>query len=1116
MQDPPTPRSRSLTRRALGIVATACLVITGSLGAATASAAAPSPADDPTAKPVPVTKATLPASLRDKMAGSVSARKGPRTVFVELTGQGAADAASAARGQGKDKAAQRAAARAARLAARDKAAAVVKTAKGRDSGARELYQIVNTVPAVVMRGDAAAIRAVAGRSDVVAVRPIVPKKVTNAGAAQLTRVLDEWQQTGRLGDGVTVGVIDTGIDFTHADFGGVGTRAAYEAALEVSDSEAGAAWRDPLPPLAKTKLAGGWDFVGNDYDADPDSPDYQPVPHPDANPLDCNEHGTHVSGTVAGYGVDADGSTFTGDYRALTGTDLYGMQVGPGMAPKATLYGLKVFGCAGSTDVVSLALDRALDPNGDGDFSDRLDIVNLSLGSDYATVDDPENLVVDNLAKHGVLPVIAMGNAGDLTDVGGSPGNAVRSLAVASSVDQYQLLSGIKVNAPPAEVGTAAGQTSVAYDWANEPDVTGDVVALSEANADGCDPLDGADAAAVAGKVAWLTWDSDDSTRRCGSAGRAANVKKAGAIGALFTGDVAIFASGISGDPDIPVFQLTLKQTQRLQAAVDAGTLDVTFTKDLLNAVQDVDPSIADLPSSFTSRGPHGSIGVVKPDVAAPGDTIASAAMGTGDGVSVLSGTSMATPHTAGIAALVKQSHSTWTSEQLKAAIMNTAGHDLWTDPNQSGTRFGPARVGVGRVDALAAVGTKVLAYAEAGSGGVSASFGVVEAPVTRGLVTARRTITLQNTGTTRANLSLRYEPIVTQPGVGYSVRPARVTLRPGQTRRVVVTMTVRPTALRHTIDPTMQAEQIGLPRQFVSDASGRVLVSGASAQPLRVPVYGAAKPTSSTRVFPLSTPRRDTLRVIGTGIDQGSGASAYTSLLSVLELGATSPRLPTCKAAEQTGCTVNQTAQGGDLKYVGANATDEWLWFGLATWGNSATIGNTMIPYVDFDVNGDKESDYEAYVQNYPGTDVLFSVLVDLESGEAIDLQPVNFQFGDIDANVFDTDVVLVPVLREALTATKGSKVTYSVGTFSPYTNNSNGDIDEVGPVTFDSAKPAIGVDSELFLDARGTIPVTRTGAPAAKDTGKGQHPKPSAAQALVIRLHGASGSRAQVVRFR
>ena len=124
------------------------------------------------------------------------------------------------------------------------------------------------------------------------------------------------------------------------------------------------------------------------------------------------------------------------------------MRVAPGMAPKASLYALKVFGCEGSTNAVIPALDWSLDPNGDGDFSDHLDIVNLSLGSDYGVVDDPENAVIDELAANGVLPVMSAGNNGDLTDTGGSPGNAIRSLAVASSVDEYQLRDGLKVNTP--------------------------------------------------------------------------------------------------------------------------------------------------------------------------------------------------------------------------------------------------------------------------------------------------------------------------------------------------------------------------------------------------------------------------------------------------------------------------------------------------------------------------------------------------------------------------------------------------------------------------------------------------------------------------------------------
>ena len=80
------------------------------------------------------------------------------------------------------------------------------------------------------------------------------------------------------------------------------------------------------------------------------------------------------------------------------------------------------------------ALDWALDPNNDGDDSDHLDIVNLSLGSDYSAEDDPENTMIDKLASYGVLSVVAAGNAGDITLVGGSPGSAASALTVADSV----------------------------------------------------------------------------------------------------------------------------------------------------------------------------------------------------------------------------------------------------------------------------------------------------------------------------------------------------------------------------------------------------------------------------------------------------------------------------------------------------------------------------------------------------------------------------------------------------------------------------------------------------------------------------------------------------------
>ena len=178
----------------------------------------------------------------------------------------------------------------------------------------------------------------------------------------------------------------------------------------------------------------------------------------------------------------------------------------------------------------------------------------MSLGADYDAPDDPQNTLIDQLAQHWVMTVNSAGNAGDYTDAGSA---ARRSLTVAWSVDKYSALDGLIVDAPADVAGTVDGQTSDAYPWLTAPDVTATAAPpLSAANADGCQPLTGDDAALVSGKVGWLEWDDDDGTRRCGPVDRSTNARNAGAIGALFTTELTEFSAGITGDAQIPVFQL--------------------------------------------------------------------------------------------------------------------------------------------------------------------------------------------------------------------------------------------------------------------------------------------------------------------------------------------------------------------------------------------------------------------------------------------------------------------------------------------------------------------------------------------------------------------------------
>ncbi|HZQ37437.1 MAG TPA: S8 family serine peptidase, partial [Dehalococcoidia bacterium] len=180
---------------------------------------------------------------------------------------------------------------------------------------------------------------------VVAVRPLQHMKPNNVQSVPFIGAPAVWQNLRLHGEGVKIAIIDTGIDYTHANFGGPGTAAAYTAAHANEKLPANPAWFGPNAPRVK----GGIDLVGDDYDASADpladgSPNPKTVPHPDPNPLDCFGHGSHVAGTAAGSGVTSAGTTYTGPYDATTDANPANFNIGPGVAPKAELYAVRVFG----------------------------------------------------------------------------------------------------------------------------------------------------------------------------------------------------------------------------------------------------------------------------------------------------------------------------------------------------------------------------------------------------------------------------------------------------------------------------------------------------------------------------------------------------------------------------------------------------------------------------------------------------------------------------------------------------------------------------------------------------------------------------------------------------
>ena len=264
----------------------------------------------------------------------------------------------------------------------------------------------NGLRAIVRGRDIPAIRATDG---VKSVAPVTRHYLSNATSVPWIGG-DTAHTAGFTGDGVSIAVIDTGIDYTHASFGGPGTTVAYDTNNPNIIEPA------TFPTL---KVIDGYDFAGPTYDPSSSDPTNH-TPDPDPDPLDVHGHGTHVAGSAAGI----DGIT------------------PPGVAPDADLYALKVFGdAAGSTDLVSEAIEFALDPNGDLSTDDHVDVINMSLGSPFGHPDDPSAIAAANAVDLGIVVVASAGNSGDVPYITGSPALADGVISVAASGDGNDAIS---------------------------------------------------------------------------------------------------------------------------------------------------------------------------------------------------------------------------------------------------------------------------------------------------------------------------------------------------------------------------------------------------------------------------------------------------------------------------------------------------------------------------------------------------------------------------------------------------------------------------------------------------------------------------------------------------
>jgi subtilisin family serine protease len=547
-------------------------------------------------------------------------------------------------------------------------------------GGRELARVSKAHNALAVTVDAAKIPAIAALPGVSAINPVINYELDLSDVRSHIGA-DAVETAGFDGTGVKVAVLDSGVDYTHEDFGGPGTVAAYTAAYGATTASPENKSRDGFFPTAK--VVEGHDFVGEAWPSGALSPDDDPIDC--GGPVACaGGHGTHTSDIVAGHSTD---------------------NTHKGIAPGASLLGVKV--CSSiSTSCSGIALlqgmDYALDPNADGSIADAADVINMSLGSPYGQAEDDLSEASQNAVGMGVMVVTSAGNSADRPYIVSSPSTAPKVLSVAATFHPTAKLYQITTT-------TTTPKGGIWQSWSAAPTLVSGPLAYDTTNVNtrrGCTDAAGTSpwvGTPFTGKI--LLMDRG----LCAVSLKVANAAAAGAIAAIVANNVSqptcdlppTFSFG-GGAQTIAGYTITLADGTSLK-----GAIPTTATIDPSTAI----PLTGNM-AAFSSRGPSYTYNAIKPDIGGVGTDIQSAQVGTGNGETPFAGTSASAPVLAGSAALLVDAYASRTPAEIKTVLMNTAEANIGLNPIACAGVGAPiTRIGGGEVRVKKALDSKTAAW---------------------------------------------------------------------------------------------------------------------------------------------------------------------------------------------------------------------------------------------------------------------------------------------------------------------------------------------------------------------------------------------------------------------